>query len=584
MHTNKGTVDVHHSARGIASYSIELWHEGLNKHRLIKGADEHVVFRKAEIQADEWDARWEIVSAHNEQREWKAERKAEIEENKAEAATRTNDALEELAQIRDLLKHALTVNDAVDWSRLKNLVPFQEPPPVRPSPPRRPELPSFPIEPMATDFCFKPKLGLLEYIFPSRRKRQAESVAARLIEARSNWQQEKLLYEAKVVEIENTHEKSMRTHEQRHLLAIAAWTECKAKYETQQQAENEAVEAQRLAYLSGEAEAIVEYCDMVLSNSEYPDGFPQEFEFEYIPAQKSLIVNYTLPSPDDMPKLKSVKYIASREAFEEQHQSEAQANKQYDDAVYQICLRTLHELFEADVIRALDSIALNGIVNSIDRRTGKDVVACILSVHVLRDEFLSVNLAQIEAKACFKSLKGVGSSKLHGLSPIPPVMTISRDDARFVPSYGVAAQLDSGSNLAAMNWEDFEHLIRELFEKEFTISGGEVKVTQASRDGGVDAVAFDPDIRGGKIVIQAKRYTNTVGVSAVRDLYGTVMNEGANKGILVTTSDYGPDSYDFAKGKPLVLLNGANLLHMLQKHGFNARINIQEARKEAALG
>jgi restriction system protein len=64
----------------------------------------------------------------------------------------------------------------------------------------------------------------------------------------------------------------------------------------------------------------------------------------------------------------------------------------------------------------------------------------------------------------------------------------------------------------------------------FSRSGGEVKVTRASRDGGVDAIAFDPDpIRGGKIVIQAKRYTNTVEVSAVRDLYGTVVNEGAIK-------------------------------------------------------
>ena len=77
-----------------------------------------------------------------------------------------------------------------------------------------------------------------------------------------------------------------------------------------------------------------------------------------------------------------------------------------------------------------------------------------------------------------------------------------------------------------------------------------VKITQASRDGGVDAIAFDPDpIRGGKIVIQAKRYTNVVSVSAVRDLYGTVVNEGATKGILVTTSGYGHDAYDFAKGK-----------------------------------
>ena len=89
----------------------------------------------------------------------------------------------------------------------------------------------------------------------------------------------------------------------------------------------------------------------------------------------------------------------------------------------------------------------------------------------------------------------------------------------------------------------------------------------------------DPDpIRGGKIVIQAKRYTKTVGVSAVRDLYGTVLNEGATKGILVTTADYGPDSYEFAKGKPLTLLNGANLLHLLAVHGHRAKIDLQAAR------
>jgi restriction system protein len=122
--------------------------------------------------------------------------------------------------------------------------------------------------------------------------------------------------------------------------------------------------------------------------------------------------------------------------------------------------------------------------------------------------------------------------------------------------------------------------VREVFEKEFARDGGEVKVTQASRDGGVDAVAFDPDpIRGGKIVIQAKRYTNTVGVSAVRDLYGTVMNEGATKGILVTTADYGPDAYEFAKGKPLTLLNGSNLLSLLEKHGKRAKIDLKEAKR-----
>lgn len=163
--------------------------------------------------------------------------------------------------------------------------------------------------------------------------------------------------------------------------------------------------------------------------------------------------------------------------------------------------------------------------------------------------------------------------------PSVPILQINREDKRFVSSYEVAASIDDSVNLAAMGWEDFEHLVRELFESEFVTGGGEVKVTQASRDGGVDAIAFDPDpIRGGKIVIQAKRYTNVVGVAAVRDLYGTVVNEGAMKGILVTTSEYGPDAYAFAKDKPLTLLNGSNLLHLLDKHGHKAKIDIKAAK------
>ena len=61
---------------------------------------------------------------------------------------------------------------------------------------------------------------------------------------------------------------------------------------------------------------------------------------------------------------------------------------------------------------------------------------------------------------------------------------------------------------------------------------------------------------------------------------GTVaINEGATKGLLVTTADYGPDAYEFAKGKPLTLLNGSNLLHLLEKHGHHAKIDLKEAKK-----
>ena len=45
-----------------------------------------------------------------------------------------------------------------------------------------------------------------------------------------------------------------------------------------------------------------------------------------------------------------------------------------------------------------------------------------------------------------------------------------------------------------------------------------------------------------------------------------MQNEGANRGILVTTSGYGRASFDFADGKPLELLSGSNLLYLLKEH------------------
>ena len=117
-------------------------------------------------------------------------------------------------------------------------------------------------------------------------------------------------------------------------------------------------------------------------------------------------------------------------------------------------------------------------------------------------------------------------------------------DPRFVAESDALVLLDERPNLMELSPTEFEALIQNLFAK----MGLDTKQTRASRDGGVDCVAYDPrPIFGGKVVIQAKRYKNTVGVSAVRDLFGTLQNEGASKGILVATSGYGQASFDFAQ-------------------------------------
>ena len=300
---------------------------------------------------------------------------------------------------------------------------------------------------------------------------------------------------------------------------------------------------------------------------------------EYRADTKILILDYLLPSPEQLPTLKEVKYVQSKHEYKEVHLNDVAVGKIYDDMIYKISLRLLSEIFDEDSSNHILSIVFNGWINSIDKSTGNELNACIISVQADREEFERINLYHVDPKACFKKLKGISSSKLYSLTPIPPIINMNKDDSRFISSYDVADQLDDSTNIAAMAWQDFEHLIRELFEKEFNQTGGEVKITRASRDGGVDAIAFDPDpIRGGKIVIQAKRYTNTVGVSAVRDLYGTVVNEGATKGILVSTAEFGPDAYSFAKDKPITLLDGGNLLHLLGKHGHRAKIDLKEAK------
>lgn len=325
-------------------------------------------------------------------------------------------------------------------------------------------------------------------------------------------------------------------------------------------------------------EGLIEYLHFLINDSFYLFDWNRHAEIEYNHNNQIAIIDYYLPTLDECPSIQ--KY--DRNEFDK-YLSLTAKRKLYEDVIYKITLRTIAEIFHYDYLKRISTICFNGIVKVRNAGTGRQENNCILSLSVNRFEFEKIELRYVDAKTCFKHLKGVGGAKLYDYSPIVPIMQINKNDKRFVDGHSVST--DSSTNLAAMDWEEFEHLVRELFDLEFNKNGGEVKITQASRDGGVDAIAFDPDpIRGGKIVIQAKRYTNTVGVSAVRDLYGTVINEGANKGILITTSDYGSDSYNFAKSKPITLLNGGHLLYLLEKHGRKARIDIQEAKNNLKNG
>lgn len=538
-----GELTVSYSRSGIPTYRVEIWHEGLNRHRIVRGSEISELENKASLLATDWASRWTAIQ--------------EREDGKEQAAKRTEEAQEAIKALEHTLLDALTRNPRFRWEDLKDEQPFSTPSPKEPTRPKHPEKPD------RTEKRFVGKPNLFHQIFGQTARVKAE--------AEERWRLAETLWQERTNRLDTKYDETRAKFQEAH----EAWQSNKAEYEEHQRAANAMIEDRRKRYeAGGDRPAIEWYFDNVLSVSDYPDWMPQDFDLELQAASRTLVVSYSLPTLDALPRLREVTFVATRGEMREKSLTDAQAKALYDSVLYQIALRVVHEVFASDYALSLSSAVFNGYVTAADPGSGQVVTTCILSLHVTREEYEGLDLANVDPRACFKALKGVGSSKLHSATAVAPVLQMSRGDSRFVSSKEVAGSLDEGVNLAAMDWEDFEHLTREIFEAEFQAHGGEVKVTQSSRDGGVDAVAFDPDpIRGGKIVIQAKRYTNTVGVAAVRDLYGTVMNEGATKGILVTTSDYGPDAYRFAKDKPLTLMNGSNLLHLLEKHGHRAHID-----------
>jgi restriction system protein len=334
------------------------------------------------------------------------------------------------------------------------------------------------------------------------------------------------------------------------------------------------VERFRSALEAGDPAAIVDYFGLVLEASRYPPEFPKTHKLAFVPESKQLVLEYELPSFDLVPEEKAFKYVKARDEISSTARPATQRRALYANVIAQTSLRCVHELFEADRNGLVETIAFNGMVDTIDKRTGQPTRVCLVTLRTTRDAFDQLNLGMVDPQECLRGLNAAVSKQPSELAPVRPVMEFKMVDARFTDESDVISTLDQRPNLMELTPGEFESLITNLFEK----MGLETRQTRPSRDGGVDCVAWDTrPIMGGKVVIQAKRYKNTVGVSAVRDLFGTVHNEGAGKGILVTTSGYGKASFEFSEGKPLELLDGTHLLYLLREHAeIEARIEPPE--------
>ena len=322
-------------------------------------------------------------------------------------------------------------------------------------------------------------------------------------------------------------------------------------------------------YLKGEPDSVTTYMFMNLERSVYPEDFPQEFRLAYVPESRELVVDYEMPPLSVVPEVLEYRHVKTKDEIASKARTKAEIKETYQDIVAALALRTVSEVFETDIGGLIDVVVFNGNICTVDKATGKDIRPCLVSVRTTKENSAELELSKVDKQICLRNLGAQVSPKPAEMVAVRPIIEFDMVDKRFVEEGDVLEGLEARPNLMELNPWEFENLVTNLFSQ----MGLESKLTRSSKDGGVDCVAFDQrPVVGGKVVIQAKRWKNTVGVSAVRDLYGTMMNEGANKGILVSTSGYGPSAFEFAKDKPIELIDGAGLLYYLEQIGVQARI------------
>jgi restriction system protein len=148
---------------------------------------------------------------------------------------------------------------------------------------------------------------------------------------------------------------------------------------------------------------------------------------------------------------------------------------------------------------------------------------------------------------------------LHMLGLAAPVLLSERDRSRDAVRRRFG-RVHTLPQMLALEPGEFENWSGMLFQ----LMGYRVDVVAHTGDHGIDLQVTNPRVRRG--LVQCKRYRGTVGEPVVRDLYGTMMHEGADCGWLVTTGGISRQAHEWAGAKPIELLDGQKLVQLAARY------------------
>jgi restriction system protein len=319
-----------------------------------------------------------------------------------------NEVIEEkLADLGALLQHTLGVDDALSFETLR--IPRAFPPFLAPvhlaNPAKRVESGAHLAAVAAPSFW----IGWLPWVRSDHARRLAEA-RSRDEDASRNWEIAESERRQALEQATRGHERSRSAHEE---LADAR---------------NREVDAFRAAYRSGQSEAIIAYNSMVLERSVYPEDLDVGFELGYMEDARELVVEFHLPTKDCVPGVVEHKYVKARDAIEAKPRRTAEVRAVYREAIASLCLRTVHEVFEADQHEHVRTVVFNGSVCDADPSTGQDVKRCLVALRANREVFVKINLHRVEKLACVEGLDGRLSLRPDELLHVEPVAPYGTGD------------------------------------------------------------------------------------------------------------------------------------------------------------
>lgn len=337
----------------------------------------------------------------------------------ADAEQRNAELASQYEEIDGMLSATLEVDDFVDLEGLRKVVahpPFSRADLELPTPRLAPLV--APAEPKFVEPDGAPKgIG---GVFGGRKK-HAEIVT----QAQAEFSLTHQAWQAQVAELPAAQQRQDKEYQQREQQRHEQLAYARSEYEAECRQRELAVQSTNaeldtlIANLAYDVEeAIQEYVSIVLGNSVYPDSFPVDHEFEFNSNLKELTLTVQVPGPKDVPNIKEYKYVRAKDEITSTTLPLREQKDRYANAVAQVALRTLQEVFEADRAAKIRTIALTASTEAIDSATGRMKTTPLIAVAAERETFMSFELGNVVPVATLQHLGALISKNPFDLVPI----------------------------------------------------------------------------------------------------------------------------------------------------------------------